>query len=212
MIELIIFLSVIGALCSADITAFGQFMISRPIFCGPLAGYILGDIHTGLWIGMIVEMMWINTIPMGSSVPVDLTMMTILSVSWGCINFIGSQETAIFPLIIAVPFAYLYREVDIAGRLFNTRIMHWIEKGIEQGKEYRITFGIFFGLFLFLLRTSLVYFVFLLIGILFLKEIYAYLPPAVLIGLKKAWYYLPVFGFGAVMYNFRNIRIPFLKR
>lgn len=210
--ELIILLSFLGAVCSADITAFGQFMISRPIFCGPLFGYILGDVHTGVWLGMIVEMMWINAIPMGISVPVDLTMMTILSVVWACVNFQGSQEAAIFSLALAVPFAYLYKEVDIAGRLFNTRIMHWIEKGIERGKEYRITLGIFIGLFFFVFRATAAYFIFIFVGGILFKEIYSYMPFEVVFCLKKAWYYLPVFGFGAVMYNFKSIKIPFLKR
>lgn len=210
--DLMILLSLIGAICSADITAFGQFMISRPIFCGPLFGYILGDVYTGLWLGLIIEMMWINAIPMGVSVPVDLTMMTILSVVWACTNFQGCQEAAIFSLALAIPFAYLYTEIDLGGRLFNTKIMHWIEKGIEQGKEQRITQGIFLGLFLFILRAGVFYFIFFIIGGIIFKQVYSFLPYEVIYGLKKAWYYLPVFGFGAVMYNFRNIKIPFLRK
>ncbi|MBQ3834143.1 MAG: PTS sugar transporter subunit IIC, partial [Elusimicrobia bacterium] len=96
--EQLIAFSLIGAILSADITMFGQFMISRPIFCGPLFGYFLGDIHTGLWLGMIVEMLWINEIPMGVAVPVDLTFMTSISVIWACHFFRGSQEAAILAL------------------------------------------------------------------------------------------------------------------
>lgn len=208
----IILFSIIGAILSADITMFGQFMISRPIFCGPLFGYILGDIYTGLWLGMIVEMMWINEIPMGISVPVDLTMMTSLSVIWACSFFKGNQEAAIFALAIAIPFAYLYKEVDLAGRLFNTKIMHWVEKGVEQGKEKRISQGIYLGLSLFLLRATIMYACLLFLGGLLYKEMFSYLPLQVLMAFKKAWFYLPVFGFGAVLYNFRNIKVPFIKK
>jgi PTS system mannose-specific IIC component len=42
--------------------------------------------------------------------------------------------------------------------------------------------------------------------------IYLQLPVFVLSGLRKAWYLLPVLGFGAVFYNFRNIKMPFFKR
>ena len=97
--EHLVLFSIIGAILSADITMFGQFMISRPIFCGPLFGFILGDIHTGLWLGMIVEMMWINAIPMGVSVPVDLTMMTSLAVVWACSFFQGNQSNLLQVLI-----------------------------------------------------------------------------------------------------------------
>lgn len=213
MIETLIGLSALGAFLSLDITMFGQFMVSRPIFAGPLVGYILGDINTGFWLGMIVEMMWINAIPLGTSIPVDLTMMTVLSVSWSCLHFKGSQDAAIFALAIAVPFAYLYREVDIAGRLFNTKIMHWIEKGIEQGKEYRISVGLYSGLVLFILRAAIVYFVFMVLGGLIYINMAVYIPSGLEIAFKKAWYYLPVFGFGLVLYNFKNIiGIPFLKK
>jgi len=210
--EHIIIFSIIGAVLSADITMFGQFMISRPIFCGPLFGFLLGDIYTGLWLGMIVEMMWINEIPMGVSVPVDLTMMTSLSVIWACSFFKGSQEAAIFALSVAIPFAYLYKEVDLAGRMFNTKIMHWVEKGVIEGKESRISKGIYLGLIFFFIRSSLMYFILLLLGGLLYKEIYAYVPVQLSIAFKKAWFFLPVFGFGAVLYNFRTIKIPFIKR
>ena len=208
----LVLLSVLAAICSCDITMFGQFMISRPIFSGALFGYILGDMYIGLWVGMIIEMLWINELPMGSAIPVDLTMMTILSVVWTLISFKGVQSAAIFALVLAIPFSYLYREVDIAGRLFNTKIMHWVEKGIENGKESRITLAIICGLLFFLLRAGFCYFVFFTLGGLISKQIYAFLPMEILFCLKKAWFYLPVFGFGVVLFNFRNIKFPSIKR
>jgi len=208
----LVLLSLLAAICSCDITMFGQFMISRPIFSGALFGYILGDMYIGLWIGMIIEMLWINELPMGSAIPVDLTMMTILSVVWTLISFKGVQSAAIFALVLAIPFSYLYREVDVAGRLFNTKIMHWVENGIENGKENRITLAVIYGLLFFLLRAGICYFVFFTLGGLIYKQIYAFLPMEILFCLKKAWFYLPVFGFGVVLFNFRNIKFPSIKR
>ena len=52
----------------------------------------------------------------------------------------------------------------------------------------------------------------MLLGGLLYKAIYSYLPVQIMISFKKAWYYLPVFGFGAVLYNFKNIKIPFIKK
>ena len=138
-------------------------------------------------------------------------MMTSLAVIWSCSFFQGNQESAIFALALAIPFAYLYKEVDLAGRLFNTKIMHWVEKGLEQGYEGRIQKGIYLGLIFFFIRTSVMYGILLFLGGLLYKEMYSYLPVPVIIAFKKAWYYLPVFGFGAVLYNFRNIKIPFIN-
>lgn len=208
----LLLLSILAAVCSSDITMFGQFMISRPIFAGALFGYILGDIYLGLWLGMIIEMLWINELPMGSAVPVDLTMMTILSVVWTLISFKGDPSAAIFALVLAIPFSYLYREVDIAGRLFNTKIMHWVENGIENGKEHRITLGIIYGLTFFMLRAITCYFIFFIVGNLIYKQIYAFLPIEILFCLKKAWFYLPICGFGIVLYNFKSIKFPSIRK
>ena len=213
MITHYIALSFLAAIFSSDITMFGQFMISRPIFCGPFFGFLLGDIHTGLWLGMIVEMIWVNAIPLGCAVPVDLTFMTILSVVWSTVLFQGSQEIAVFALALAVPFAYIYKEADFAGRLFNTKIMHWVERGIEKGKESRISKGLFLALFVFILRTAFCYFLFILFGSIIIKKVFATdVPVYILLALKKAWYYLPVFGFGMVLNNFKNMKLPFIKK
>ncbi|MCA6071939.1 MAG: PTS sugar transporter subunit IIC [Endomicrobium sp.] len=211
MTENIIFLAFIGALCSSDITAFGQFMICRPIFCAPVIGFLMGDISTGLRIGMIVEMLWINAIPLGASVPIDVSLISVLSTFWVCRYFLGFQEEVILGIILAVPFAYLYREIDIFGRNFNTKIMHWIEKGIESGKYWRIDAGVITGLFLFVLRAFLFCIFAMIVGCWIYSSIYPQLPEFVLLGFKKAWYLMPIAGFGMVIYNFKSVKIPFWR-
>lgn len=94
MIEFVWY-GIIAALVSLDVTAIGQFMICRPIVVGPLFGYLLGDVKAGLWIGMIVELLWVNSIPMGASVPPDITAMTILATVWGIAAVPGSNESTI---------------------------------------------------------------------------------------------------------------------
>ena len=211
MTQNIIFIAFVGGLCSADITAFGQFMICRPIFCAPVIGFLMGDVSAGLWIGMIVEMLWINAIPLGVSIPIDISLIGILSTFWVCKYFLGFQEAAILGIILAVPFAYLYREIDISGRNFNTKIMRWIEKGIENRKYWRINAGIFTGLFLFVLRAFLFYIFAMIIGGWIYSNIYLQLPGFVLLGFRKAWYLMPIAGFGVVIYNFKSVRILFLR-
>lgn len=212
IIESVFIFALIACICSTDITAFGQFMICRPIFCAPLFGFLMGDISLGLWIGMIVEMVWINAIPMGVAVPVDTSSISILSVYWACKFFPGIEEAGILGIILAVPFAYFYKEIDNAGRNFNIKIMRWVEIGIKRNKENRINGGIFIGLSLFLLRAYLFYLAVMVVGGWIFQGIYLQLPAFVITGFKKAWYLLPILGFGAVLYNFRNIKIPFLSK
>lgn len=201
-----VFLAFISTLCSADVITMGQFMICRPIFCTPLLGFFMGDVGTGLWIGMIVEMIWINTVPIGIAVPIDVSILGILSTFWMCKYFTGLHEAAIWGLVLAVPFAYLYRLVDIFGRDFNTKLMHWVERRVQNGEYRYINIGVFVGLFFFIVKTFLFYVFSMIVGGWIYRFIYLELPTFVLKGFQKAWYLLPMCGFGMVTCNFRKIK------
>ncbi|MDR1418091.1 MAG: PTS sugar transporter subunit IIC [Endomicrobium sp.] len=211
MIESIFFYALIGTLCSMDITAFGQFMICRPIFCAPIVGYFMGDINTGFWIGMIVELLWVNAIPMGVIVPVDVSLISILATFWVCKYFFGLQEAAVFALVLSVPFAYFYRDMDISGRNFNTQIMHFVEKAIKSQKYWQIYAGIFLGLFLFAARLFLFYLFAMYVGGLIYSGLYLQLSGFILLGLRNAWYLLPIVGFVLVIKEFNIFRKIFFK-
>ncbi|MDR0977874.1 MAG: PTS sugar transporter subunit IIC [Endomicrobium sp.] len=206
----IFIVSFIGALCNIDITAFGQFMIYRPIFCAPLIGFFAGDIITGVCIGIISELFWTKVTPMGVSVIPDISMIGILSTFWACTYFPGLKDAAILAILLAIPFAYLYKLVDMVGRKFNTKIMYWVEDGIKNTKNWHIEAGILIGLFSFFLRAFLFYLVAVSIGNKLFCNIYGVLPECILSGFTKAWYLFPVAGFG-VAYNMANVRGLFLR-
>ncbi|MDR3253878.1 MAG: PTS sugar transporter subunit IIC [Endomicrobium sp.] len=212
MVENIVLLAFIASLCSADTAAFGQFMISRPIFCAPFIGFLMGDIGTSIWIGMIVEMIWINAVPMGVALPIDTSAISILSVVWVCKYFKESHRAAIWGLVLAVLFAYLYRTIDIYGRKLNIKIMHWVEKGIRYGKYGRIDMGVIVSLFFFVARSFLFYVFAMIIGGWIYKAVYFQFPEFILLGFEKAWYILPIAGFGMAIYSYRNIKVKFKRR
>jgi PTS system mannose-specific IIC component len=197
--------SFVGTLCSADITFFGQFMIYRPIFCAPIIGFFSGDIISGLCIGTILELFWIKTVPMGVVVIPDISMIGILSTFWTCTCFPGLKDAAILSIFLAIPFAYLYRLIDMFGRKLNIKIMHWVESGIKDAKNWRIEVGICVGLLFFFSRAFLFYLFSIIIGGKLFCDIYALSPKYILSGFAKAWYLLPIAGFG-VVYNVASIR------
>lgn len=208
----ILFLSFIAGIISAEITAFGQFMISRPIVVGPLFGFLLGDIKAGLWIGMIIELIWIGAIPMGAAIPNDITSIAILSTVWSLRSFPEHNATAsIIAMMIAVPAGVLYRYLDIKQRYFNVHIVHWVEAGIEQGLEYRITIATYLGLLLFMVKGVVFYALMILAGEWLLKIIYFRMPQSLLLHLQWIWYLLPVAGFGVFLLNFRYEKLNVFK-
>ncbi|MDR1784516.1 MAG: PTS sugar transporter subunit IIC [Endomicrobium sp.] len=207
----IVFLAFVSALCSADVIAIGQLMICRPIFCAPLIGFFMGDVSAGLWIGIIVEMIWINAVPIGVAVPIDVSVLGTLSTFWMCKYFMGLHEAAIWGLVLAIPFAYLYKLIDIWGRDFNTKLMHWVERRVQNGEYRYINIGVAVGLFFFIAKAFLFYIFSMTIGGWIYRFIYSEFPNFVLKGFQKAWYLLPICGFGMAMCNFRKIRILFRR-
>lgn len=47
--------------------SFAQAMISRPIVAGPLAGLLLGDPVSGMWVGAVLEILSLRQLPIGAS-------------------------------------------------------------------------------------------------------------------------------------------------
>lgn len=47
--------------------SWGQLMISRPIVTAPLAGLVLGDPVTGMWVGAILEVLSLHQLPVGAA-------------------------------------------------------------------------------------------------------------------------------------------------
>ncbi len=60
-------LALLGGLLALDATSVGQFMVSRPLVAGTLAGWWLGDPALGLEIGAILELFHLAGVPAGGS-------------------------------------------------------------------------------------------------------------------------------------------------
>jgi mannose/fructose/N-acetylgalactosamine-specific phosphotransferase system component IIC len=206
-----VFLAALAAILSLDITTFGQFMVSRPIVVGPLFGYLVGDIKTGLWVGMMVELIWVNAIPMGAAIPQDIMSVAILSTLWGLNTFGGQRSAMILALVLAVPAGILYKNLDIIFRYYNVRIVHWVEEGVMSGNERRIINGICIGLLLSLLKAFLFYVIFIYLGQWLMLKIFYQLSPDIVGGLEFAWRLLPLVGFGSLLIMFRSSKFPCYK-
>jgi mannose/fructose/N-acetylgalactosamine-specific phosphotransferase system component IIC len=75
-----IFLAALAAgIIGLDRLAFGQFMISQPIVAAPAMGFVLGDFHSGLMVGVVLELFWLRGLPVGGHVPKDATLAAILT-------------------------------------------------------------------------------------------------------------------------------------
>lgn len=64
--EVLLPLLVWGILVGVDLVSLPQMMIARPIVAGTVAGAILGDIPTGLQLGVVFELLQYDILPVGA--------------------------------------------------------------------------------------------------------------------------------------------------
>ena len=138
--------ALIGGIVDLDSTAAVQCMISQPIVAAPLTGLILGSlagdvtagVTLGLMVGVILQLMWIEQLPLGQNVPPDAALASVLSVALG---FCASQDYADYSvsvvcqtvaLPISVGLGLLGRGLDMFVRRINTNINDWVKQRIDE--------------------------------------------------------------------------------
>ena len=111
----IMLLSLLGGILSLD-RLWGQFMISRPIVAAPLAGVMLGDPYTGLQAGALLELFWIDKLPIGTVVPPNDFLVAFLVASASILvgQDLGhvSRELIAAAVLLFIPCGYGAQYVD----------------------------------------------------------------------------------------------------
>lgn len=80
-------LTMLGALLGADVVSFPQAMISRPIVASTLGGAIAGNVAAGLLTGAVLEMLAMETLPVGASRYPE----------WGSASLVGGAIAGSYP-------------------------------------------------------------------------------------------------------------------
>ena len=130
-------------------------MISQPIVAAPLTGLILGGmfqtpevgLHLGLMVGIILQLVWIEQLPLGMNVPPDAALASVLSVALGfCAghdyNTFSEREVCYtVALLVDVALGLLGRSLDMFIRRINTNIDSWVNLKIEDNNFDSIKIG-----------------------------------------------------------------------
>jgi PTS system mannose-specific IIC component len=72
-----------GTLVGLDLVSVPQAMISRPLVAGTVAGWLAGDVHTGLRVGVLFELFALDVLPVGAVKYPDYGPATIAAVMLG---------------------------------------------------------------------------------------------------------------------------------
>ncbi|MFH1449816.1 MAG: PTS sugar transporter subunit IIC [bacterium] len=148
----IIYIGIIGGLINLDTTVFAQTMISRPLVTAPLVGYFLGyllgcpreGLNLGLVIGVLLELLWLNTLPMGASLPPNVSLPSTVGVSL-CLLIKKTMVVEINILIIIVIIeafilGSIYGRLEILTRnILNKKIARAVISHVNEGKLWAVS-------------------------------------------------------------------------
>jgi mannose/fructose/N-acetylgalactosamine-specific phosphotransferase system component IIC len=130
-LELLIALVVWGTFVGVDLVSLPQMMIARPLVAGTVAGAILGDIPTGLKLGVVFELLQYDILPVGAVRypeygPATLAAVATAHASSGVLGLgLGALVGLVTGLIGGLTINLLRR--------LNSRIIHAAASQLETG-------------------------------------------------------------------------------
>jgi len=197
-----------GSLLCLD-RVFIQAMISRPVVIAPLMGLLLGNLYAGLIIGAIIELIWIDRLPIGTYIPPNDSLTAVLAVAIALIS--GSATGGVTPqiialaVILAIPFGSLAKQMDVmiiqSNNVLSDQALRDAQennlRAIER-KNYMGLLKVFFFYGVFLLAAQAVVIPLVIWG-------YPRLNEPLLKALSFTYYFLPLLGI-AVALNMLKLR------
>ncbi len=208
MFQEIILTAFCGSLLCLD-RVFIQAMISRPVVIAPLMGLLLGNLYAGLIIGAIIELIWIDRLPIGTYIPPNDSLTAVLAVAIALIS--GSATGGVTPqiialaVILAIPFGSLAKQMDVmiiqSNNVLSDQALRDAQennlRAIER-KNYLGLLKVFFFYGVFLLAAQAVVIPLVIWG-------YPRLNEPLLKALSFTYYFLPLLGI-AVALNMLKLR------
>jgi mannose PTS system EIIC component len=204
----IIIISFCGSLLCLD-RIFIQMMISRPVVIAPLMGLLLNNLYAGLIIGALIELIWIDRLPLGAYIPPNDSIAAVVATSITGIAGSGlgrvSPELIALSVLLAIPCGMIAKQIDVLIIKSNDILS---DKALEDAKENNIK-AIERKNYMGLIKVFSFYVVFLLaVQAVFIPSVvwvYPKLNETILNALSLTYYFLPLLGI-AVAINMLKLR------
>lgn len=188
-------LSLFIALVITENYGYGYWMVSRPIFAGPLIGLIMGDPATGLIVGGSVELMYMGILPIGGSVPPNAQIAGMLSTVFAIMNG-GNPEVGI---ALALPIGLLAQLLIMFAWNVNIVLMHVADKFIEKGEVRKVELTHLSGLVVFFITFFIPTFLAIHFGSDYVNMVVQNMPKWLTDGLTVASGILPAVGMAMLL-------------
>ena len=208
MVLKVILISLVGSMLCLD-RVFMQTMVCRPVIIAPVIGFILGNPYAGLIIGAMLELFWMERIPIGIYIPPNDSIVAVLAASTAILagQALGSvtKELTALSILLAIPFGIIVKRMDVkiveSNNLLSDQALEAAKRLDIRAIEKKIYLGMaklfaFYILVLVALQFTLIY---------LLIIIFPGLPSEIKSMLLMTYYFLPLLGI-AVAINTIKLR------
>ncbi|WP_318366227.1 PTS sugar transporter subunit IIC [Enterobacter sp.] len=111
----------------------GWYLITRPLVSGMLVGLILGDVKTGIMIGVAVQAVYIAMVTPGGSMPADLNFVAYPAIALGILSGKGPEVAVALAATIGIAGTILFNAMMVLNSYWNHRADIAIEHGDDRG-------------------------------------------------------------------------------
>jgi mannose/fructose/N-acetylgalactosamine-specific phosphotransferase system component IIC len=200
--------SIVGSFIRLDRYSIGQLMFSRPLVAGTVVGFCLGEAREGMFIGALLELLWIHSLPVGDALPGDESLATIVITAVSCLaaakNITADRELIIVSLLLFLPVAPLGRRLDNAIRSWNDQRIQLARRAAEQGNLPPLGLIVVRAVIRDFLLVVLFLAAIISLGTVAVPFLYAITPVAIRAGFRVLYFLLPVFGVASLLTTARS--------
>lgn len=128
-----------GGVVGLDRRGAFQAMISQPLVAVPLLGLALGDLESGLWLGAILQLLWMSSMLFGANTPPNETLSSM--VAGGMVLLYGKHIAApdivvyTTAILLAVPLGPLGRHIDVRLERLNLGLSRRALEAASEGRS-----------------------------------------------------------------------------
>jgi len=197
----------LGGLLNLDTKPVLNMLVSQPLIAGPLVGWILGDWTFGLITGSFLELIWINNMPIGISIPPNICLTAVMATAIGiflhqALPEFSSQSIMIFSIAVTVPVGLVSRWIEVYMRELNSRVVRRALAFAHHDNLIGLEGINVLEIIVSFLEGFLLCWVCALIGFDILPRVMKSMPKEVIEGLNLSFKYLPALGLAVVLEMF----------
>lgn len=98
---------------------FGWYVLGRPLIGGLICGIILGDITTGIKLGVAVQLVYLAVVTPGGSVPIDLSFVSYPAMAIAIANKMNGGSAVALASTIGILGTFIFQLDDTLGSFFH---------------------------------------------------------------------------------------------